>query len=312
MKEEYTAINAPNFYQPLGKNGFSRKLDGDCEIVEFLEESTVRIWYNDLAVNFESHWHTATEIILPVMNSYTVNVGNVCYHLNIGDILVIPPGELHELIAPSSGARFIYLFDISSISKLKGFSTLHPLLNQPILITSEAYPKIYEAEYNLLLQIRNEYFAVNNLRELAIYSMIISFYVQIGCNHYETDFLNPYIRPNKQKEYIEKFNEVLDYIDNHYMVNITLESVAKSAGFSKFHFTRLFKQYTDTTFYDYLIYKRIKVAQDLLSRPELSITEIAYQSGFSTISTFNRIFRKLKNCTPTGYRIVHSNNHKLV
>ncbi|HEX3021454.1 MAG TPA: AraC family transcriptional regulator, partial [Lachnospiraceae bacterium] len=164
-------------------------------------------------------------------------------------------------------------------------------------------------EYNLLLQIRNEYFSMNSFRELSIYSKIIDFFAQIGINHYESGFLNPYVRPNKKIEYIEKFNAVLDFIDNHYMHDITLESVAAFAGFSKYHFTRLFKQYTDATFYDYLSYKRIKVAQDLLSKPELSITEIAFQSGFATISTFNRIFKRLIGCTPTDYRQVHSNNH---
>lgn len=309
MGKGSTANNAPIYYQPIEKLRFSRELEGDCEIVDYLDGSTVRIWYNDQVKGFENHWHTATEIILPVENSYTVVANNICFHLNVGDIMIIPAGVLHELIAPPNGSRFIFLFDLSSISKLKGFATLQPILNQPILMTSESFPGIYEEEYNLLLQIRNEYFSMNCFRELTIYSKIIDFYVQIGRNHYESDFLNPYIRPNKQMEYIEKFNAVLDHIDNHYMEDIRLENVAKAAGFSKYHFTRLFKQYTDTTFYDYLGYKRIKVAQDLLSRPELSITEIAFQTGFTTISTFNRTFRKQMNCTPTDYRLIHSKNH---
>jgi AraC-like DNA-binding protein len=178
-------------------------------------------------------------------------------------------------------------------------------------MTDITYPRIYETEYNILLQIRNEYFSSNSFIELTIYSLLIEFFVHLGRDHYNNaDFQNPYVRLNKQSEYIEKFNAVLDYIDNHYMEDITLETVAKSAGFSKYHFTRLFKQYTETTFYDYLCYKRIKIAQDLLSRPELSITDIAYRSGFSTLSTFNRIFKKLIKCTPTEYRAIHTTTHK--
>jgi AraC-like DNA-binding protein len=307
MKEQITDITEQNLAVPEEKP--PRELNGDFETVNYPGGSTNRIWRNDLAVNFENHWHTAMEIILPVENSYTVNIDNISYHLNVGDILVIPPGRLHELIAPSTGERFIYLFDISILSKLAGFASLHPLLNQPLLITSVTYPKIFETEYNLLLQIRNKYFSTNNFIELTIYSLLIEFFVQLGVNHYSSDFQNPYIRLNKQSEYIEKFNAVLDYIDNHYMEDITMDSVAKSAGFSKFHFARLFKQYTNTTFYDYLSYKRIKIAQNLLSRPELSITEIAFRSGFSTLSTFNRIFKKLVKCTPTEYRLIHSKDH---
>ena len=61
---------------------------------------------------------------------------------------------------------------------------------------------------------------------------------------------------------------MLDYIDAHYTEDLTLDAVASYSGFSKYHFTRLFKQYANTTFYDYLSYKRIKVAEQLLTEPE--------------------------------------------
>lgn len=286
-----------------------RELNGNYEIVNYINNSTNRIWYNDLAVDFDNHWHTAMEIILPLENYYTVIINTKSYHLNVGDILVIPPGIQHELIAPPFGSRYIYLFDISIISKLSGFASLNPILNQPILITSVTFPHIFEKEYNILLQIRNEYFSLKSFGELTIYSLLIEFFVQLGRNHYNSDFQNPYIRINKRSEYIEKFNTVLDYIDNHYKEDITLEIVAKSIGFSKYHFTRLFKLYTDTTFYDYLCSKRIKVAQNLLSKPNFPITDIAYQTGFTTLSTFNRTFKKLIKCTPTEYRATHLNSH---
>lgn len=103
----------------------------------------------------------------------------------------------------------------------------------------------------------------------------------------------------------------LDYIDSHYTEELTLDNIADFSGFSKYHFTRLFKQYTDSTFYDYLIYRRIKAAEELLANPELSITEIALQSGFSSISTFNRIFKQKKGCTPSEYRSLYSMNRHL-
>lgn len=309
MKDLSHRIQSQCYQQPIG--GFHRVVENNFEHVDYLKGSTIRIWFNDDSNHYSTHWHTATEIIMPMENYYTVTVYQTKYHLNVGDILVIPSGEQHELNAPPSGSRFIYLFDFSAISKLKGFASILPLLNQPLLITAQTAPGIYESEYDLLLQMRNEYFSDNNLRELIIYSLIINFFVYIGRNHFESNIDNPYIRTNKKREYIETFNEVLDYIDNHYMEDLCLETVACSAGFSKYYFTRLFKQYTDTTFYDYLSYKRIRVAENLLSRAELSVTEIALQSGFSSISTFNRIFKKLKNCSPTEYRENYSSGFRI-
>ena len=83
--------------------------------------------------------------------------------------------------------------------------------------------------------------------------------------------------------------------------------MASYAGFSKFHFSRLFKQYTKDTFTDYLNQRRIRAAEELLAAPppDTSITEIAMRCGFSSISTFNRLFKQLKNCTPGEFRALN-------
>lgn len=56
------------------------------------------------------------------------------------------------------------------------------------------------------------------------------------------------------------------------------------------------------TFYEYLNQKRISKAEELLSTTSQSITEIAMNSGFFSLSSFNRTFKALKDCTPSVYR----------
>lgn len=285
-----------------------RTVKDSCEVVDYQDDSTIRIWYNEQNISYEPHWHTAMEIIMPVDNHYDVIVNGYTYHILPGEIFIIPPGETHELIAPESGVRFIFLFDISSITQLKGFSGIQPMLNQPIHVTKTIYNQIYDDVYRLLIQMRNEYFGDHEFRELTIYAHIIEMFVLFGRNKLSSVDLFPNVRSYKQKEYLQRFNEVLDYIDLHYTEELSLDEVADFSGFSKYHFTRLFKQYTDSTFYDYLSFKRIKAAELLLTKPEMSITEIALQSGFSSISTFNRIFKQRKNCTPSQYRALYTKN----
>ena len=62
------------------------------------------------------------------------------------------------------------------------------------------------------------------------------------------------------------------------------------------------------TFYDYLIGRRIKASEILLSQHDLSITDVALQAGFSSISTFNRTFKTKKGCTPGEYRALFRHN----
>lgn len=237
---------------------------------------------------------------MPVENYYDVIVNDSSYHLLPGEILVIPPGELHELIAPNEGKRFVFLFDITLITKLKSFSDIQSLLAQPLYVTPETYPKIYNDIYQLLTQMCNEYFSQKEYSELIIYSLLINFFVKFAYNRINAEALFPKVQLDKQKEYIQKFNALMTYIDTHYTENLDLETVAKSVGFSKYHFSRLFKQYTNFTFGDYLCYRRIKAAEELLANPDLSITEVAIQAGFPSISTFNRLFKQHKAALPAS------------
>lgn len=279
-----------------------RKVEDKEELVQYYHNTSHRIWLNDLPINFETHWHSAMEIITPVENYYDVQVLDVNYRIQPGEIFIIPPGELHSLQAPPVGKRFIFIMNISLISKLKGYAGIQSLFNHPLLITKQDYPMIYDDVYQLLVQIRNEYFKNGEYTELAIQSLLLNLFIKIGENHNNADELFPNVRLYKQKEYVQKFNQILEYIDDHYMDDVTLESVAYMAGFSKYHFSRLFKQYTDFTFCDYLCYRRIKAAEEFLSKPDLSITEVALQSGFPSISTFNRLFKQQKGITPSEYR----------
>ena len=272
------------------------------EIVQFHNNSTIRIWCNEQNQDYATHWHSAMEIIMPMENHYDVEINQISYHINPGEFLLIPPGEMHKLIAPDSGRRFILLFDISLITKLKGGTSIQALLLQPLFITKDGYPKIYDEVYRLLLDITDEYFSKNEYAELTIYSLLLSFFVKFINNRIQDEELFPNVRQSRQKEYIKKFNDLLDFINLHYSEELNLESMAPRMGFSKFHFSRLFKQYTNLTFNDYLNFRRLKAAEELLANPALSIIEVSMRSGYSSISTFNRLFRQMKHCTPSEYR----------
>lgn len=110
------------------------------EIITFSEYSSLRIWYNDIPKGYPAHWHTVLEIILSVDNYYYAEVNGIHYRIMPGEILIIPPGMMHELTAPPTGARLIYLFDISILFRMKSFSGIQSLLVRPIFISRTTYP----------------------------------------------------------------------------------------------------------------------------------------------------------------------------
>lgn len=300
-----TQKNRQLYYDANSDTVRSRILtDTGQELVQYRKGSAVRIWYNDLFADFEPHWHSALEIIVPIDNWYDILIGETTYHSVPGDIMLIPPRELHALKAPESGSRFIYLFDVSFFFGLQGFAGIQPILSDPLHLTRNSCPGIYDEACRILALIREEYFSGNEFSTLSIYSLLLDLFVKIARDHIDSIRLFPHTAM-KQHDYADRFNAVLDYIDSHYTENLQLADIADAAGFSKYHFSRLFKQYTNYTPGAYICRRRIKAAEELLEQQNLSVTEAAMKSGFPSISTFNRLFKKYKGCCPSEYREKH-------
>lgn len=302
----YQLVTTPEdvaaFYRKNSDFPGYREVRENVELINFQKDSTVRIWYNNLPIPFGFHRHQALEIIVPVEGWYDIHTQTECYHIEKGDILIIPPFEMHRIEAPREGSRFIYLIDLGNISDTHAFIGLKPLLSKPIYITSESYPQVYEELHELFADMRNTYFSSSEFYELNIYSDVYKVFSLLGMDYLKKNGAFAGLNQVTRKEYLNRFNSVLSYINEYYSEDLTLEMVAEHSGFSKFHFSRLFKKYTNTTFYDYLILKRIQAAEQLLADADLSITEVALRTGFSSISTFNRTFKRKKNCTPREYR----------
>lgn len=284
-------------------------LSGIHETVDYKTDTQVCLYYNDEAENYPPHWHPSFEVIMPVVNDYRVLCGYNNYHIREGEILIICPCMIHELFAPETGERIIFQPGLSHI-KLKELDLITSLLSPAILITREEYPQIYDQIHRLMLEIKEEYMHFTSYSEISIISKFLEILVNIGRNHKTFNQQNPDHSTYHQKEYMEKFLFITDYIGNHFSENLTLEGVAALAGFSKYHFARLFRQYTDCSFYKFLNQKRIEYAKSLLLDPQISVTEVAVQSGFSSLSAFLRMFKQMNLCTPTEFRSMYDEQYQ--
>ena len=101
---------------------------------------------------------------------------------------------------------------------------------------------------------------------------------------------------------MRRFAELCADINNHCTERLSVEDLASRAGFSVYHFSRLFKENTGMTCHNYLVARRIIYAKTLLVDDTIPITEIAMRSGFNSIATFNRLFKAQIGYTPTEYR----------
>lgn len=94
-------------------------------------------------------------------------------------------------------------------------------------------------------------------------------------------------------------------VEEQYSENLLLIDVAAQAGVSRFHLHRAFKKRTGYTPRKYVEKIRINRAKKLLLTTRSSVTEIAFQVGFQSISSFNKTFKRHTDLTPSQFQSIH-------
>lgn len=110
---------------------------------------------------------------------------------------------------------------------------------------------------------------------------------------------------SKRGQYSENQTRIMDmlsYIHENYDHKILLEEIAEAASVSSRECIRCFQECIHKTPFDYVQDYRIRQAEKLLTETDLSVTEIAYATGFSGSAYFGKVFKNLTGKTPGNYR----------
>lgn len=277
-----------------------KHLSGDYETVEYEGKRCIMLYHNTQYEEYPVHWHQEIEIIMPLHKCYRLEIGTQEYVIRENEVFIIPPGELHHLLA-CEGERLILQCDNAVLGALPMFGSIMRGLKNPVLIDDSYGSELQAVAKKTMLEIFSLYFSGSEMAEVRIYSLLVRLLIalrtrQLTARQAQLDC------GGRTEAYNEKFDLVLKYIDNNYMNNISLDTLAGIAGYSKYHFSRIFKQYNTISYLQYINERRIRAAELMLQDPELPVTEVAMQVGFKSLTTFNRCFKEIKHCTPTDFK----------
>ncbi len=101
-----------------------------------------------------------------------------------------------------------------------------------------------------------------------------------------------------EKRNINALQSVLIYCGEHYTEDITLEKIAENTHMSKYYISHLFSKEIGMSFTEYISTLRIRDAESMLKKGDLSITEVAFSVGFNSLRSFNRHFFAQTGKTP--------------
>ena len=270
-------------------------LNGDFETVDYLQNKSIRLYDNVENEEYPPHWHNAIEIIMPLENPYTVICSGREYILKERDIMLIPAGKIHNLKA-RPGRRFILLCDNRLIDGVPALTELRPVIAEPLVINEDSGSEIRYSLGKLMEEIYTLYFGFGALSGIYVYMKLLSLFTYIR------EYQLSRFRLDDSDKYSDTIHMIFDYIEKNYMYDISLEGLSEIAGYSSCHFSRIFKKYSGTTFINFLNKRRISAAELLLLEENASVTDAASRVGFSSLTTFNRVFKELNGCTPSEFK----------
>jgi AraC-like DNA-binding protein len=252
---------------------------------------------------FNQHWHEHLQLIYFLSGKALIGCNSRSYLAKAGDLAVINGNELHygENLSASLVCYMIRIdFSFLLSNQIDSCQTKYiaPLIQNQI-----SFKNLVHNDRNITHCTKKmiaEYTSKKAGYELAIKACTYELVVLLLRGYLDK------IYSEKERSSImrnvKRFQQILDFLDNHYREPITIEQLASMVCISKYHFCRLFKERTGKSAGDYIHHLRINYALKLMRESDLNITEIALASGFSDTNYFCRVFRKYQNFSPSQYR----------
>jgi len=223
------------------------------------------------------------EIELPIEDGGISYIDSNSKLINPNMIICAKPGQMRHTKFPF---KCYYIHMIIHSGAL--YDTLMDTPDFFDTVKGETYKKIFT-------QLIKHYNALSDSEEIILQSLLLELIYTISKDATKK-FKDGHL--NNNYTLIEKS---LNYIKEHLTEDLSLKTIAEKLSISPIYFHNTFKTSTGKTLRDYVEEQRIKKAIKLLTTTNYSLTQIAYESGFSSQSYFSYVFKRKMKVTPREY-----------
>lgn len=275
---------------------------------------------------YPAHLHRQTEIMFVLSGELSITVEEQTYELHQGDMSITFPDKIHSLYTPQSSRVLLMVFDIDYLQDFRtAFSEYIPL--NPIVHLEELTEHGKSALSWLAALSKNmpatadmpSIEGLPNHPVISDTSKIVAEQNDLSPNllytkSYLTILLTDVfsvLQLEKRKTCTDKniCENILIYLDQHFQEDVSLDSTAKALGISKFYLSQILSNKLHTSFPSYVTARRLDYAEKLLTTTVKSVTDVAFESGFTSPRTFFRSFQSAYHVTPHQYRKNHNKFH---
>jgi AraC-like DNA-binding protein len=249
--------------------------------------------------NHSYHFHFEIEIVLIVKSHGSLVVGDHISTYEEGDVYVFGPNLPHSFVCGSDthqAKSLVIQFDKNCFGEiffsLPEFKTINLLLEK-----AQLGVRLRQKANEISSRISQ---TCASQGASSIISLLKLLHELSNNDNVET-ILDDFHHQQLSIE-THRLNAAINWVDVHFNKPIQLNQVAELASLTEHAFCRAFKRATGKTFLQYLNDKRVHEAAQLLIETNRQITDIAYDVGFTNISSFNRYFKKVKQHSPSDFR----------
>ncbi|KSU85458.1 MULTISPECIES: AraC family transcriptional regulator [Fictibacillus] len=253
---------------------------------------------------FPLHWHNHMEWIFIKEGKVKVQIDDTFVHLEKGELAFVNPKQLHAAEGLTDHAEIAAIVFNDALLRNTGLDCterlyLYPYFNnelklQNFLRKEEVYTNELSRSISCLI---TEFEKSEVGYELLVKAELFRIFGLIFRYYHQLKEQSPAF---SKKSY--HLTGLLKFLREHYNQEISIEEAARMVNLSPNHFCKVFKKITGKTLIEYLHLLRINEAEKMLVDTDASITEIAGNVGFSSITYFGRVFKKIKNVPPSVIR----------
>ncbi len=272
-------------------------------------KSTNFPFYIDVGVHkrtVEPHTHSYTELTVILGGSAVHIVDGEQYDIKAGDVFVINGDTFHGYSDVHSLKLCNIMFEFNKmieydtgLKKLPGFQSLFIL--EPYYRKEHKFESKLELNTDMLKFVEDMiYILLQEFEEKreGFESVIRAYFISLA------GYLSRKYTAGQKTSSQKMFHlaNAITFIENNYTSQIKNSQVAAMAYLSERHFIRIFKQFFKVTPTEYLILHRLEHACRLMNSTELTMTQIALESGFNDVAYFSRIFKARFGLSPKEFR----------
>ena len=269
-----------------------------------MKTNDYQVFYNtNNPVNTDYHFHDFYEILVFISGNVNYIVEDKTYSLRPGDIILTNNSELHRpiILDNSSYKRYITWINPKFVQKIKMYHTeidistcfnssskMHYNLLKP---DNETLKEIINILNKLLVPVDQAKFG----DELIHQCLLLELLINLNQAH-----LNTTITPDDPIILNPKIRDIVYHINQHLTEPLTLDDLSNKFYISKFHLTRLFKEYTGLSLHQFILKKRLILSKKLLSDGATPY-QACIDSGFNDYPHFSRCFKNNYDLSPRAY-----------